>query len=94
MMRTTSDTSGSDRISAYKRGSIRGMPGLGPGHFNQDGRASPTPSHATSIGEVSLCLCTAENNDQKLITRDPSFHHVRMSTSITLQAQLSALPII
>jgi hypothetical protein len=71
MMRTTSDTSGSDRMSAYKRGSIRGMQGLGPGHFNQDGRASPTPSHATSIGEVSLCLCIAENNDQKLIPRVP-----------------------
>jgi len=53
MLRSTSDTSGSDRLSSYKRGSIRGMQGLGPGSHHQDGRSSPTPSQATSIGEVS-----------------------------------------
>ena len=53
-LRSLSDYSGSDRTSAYKRGSIRGMSGLAPGSSGaHDGRASPTPSNVTSIGEVS-----------------------------------------
>jgi len=52
-LRNLSDYSGSDRTSAYKRGSIRGMSGLAPGPSGaHDGRSSPTPSHVTSIGEV------------------------------------------
>lgn len=53
MLRSSSDASGSDRLSSYKRGSIRGMQGLAPALHFHDGRASPTPSQATSIGEVS-----------------------------------------
>ncbi len=46
-----------DRINALKRGSVRGMHSLlAPGPYGNggDGRASPTPSWATSINEVSM----------------------------------------
>lgn len=55
-MRSPSGRS-NDRINALKRGSIRGMQGLmtnpyGSNFSSSDGRLSPTPSYATSIGET------------------------------------------
>lgn len=53
---------GGDRITSLKRGSIRGLQSLlgsqSPYGSNSsvDGRISPSPSFATSIGEVSVFL--------------------------------------
>jgi hypothetical protein len=54
-----SSAGSNERVSSFKRGSVRGMQGMlgaspyGTSHFAADGRVSPTPSYATSIGEVS-----------------------------------------
>jgi len=57
MLRSPSGRS-NDRISAIKRGSIRGMQGLMNHPYNSvfstsDGRLSPTPSYATSVNDAT-----------------------------------------
>jgi PH/SEC7 domain-containing protein len=53
----------SDRVNKLKRGSIRGVQGLGNNPYganfaNSDGRLSPTPSYATSINESGFAAFT------------------------------------
>lgn len=65
-MRNRSFRGPPDRLTTLKRGSIRGLqsilstqPSVSPYSSNSsiDGRASPSPSFATSIHEVSVYQC-------------------------------------
>lgn len=82
-MRNASGSS-SDRVNVLKRGSVRGVQSLlssSPYGAGLDGRISPTPSVATSIGEVRVLMSPA--NHRGLIC-SISVRWVSRPTSLTV----------